>query len=109
MEGLRRGSQVLQGNSYSFQIVALPISASSVPSNTISSRSRPTDPKAPYVFTSSSGSKEVFILCRAERRFVTGPRLIIFTEAATTETAIRWAGDSTGDAAARSALATIRE
>ena len=35
-------------------------------------RSLPTEPNAPYVFTSSNGSKLVFMACSSESRFFTG-------------------------------------
>ncbi len=41
---------------YSFHFVSPVMTGSSVPSKMISSRSRPTVPNAPYVFTRSSGS-----------------------------------------------------
>src|SRR4029077_14484947 len=52
-----------------------PTSAASVPSTITSSRTRLTDPKAAYVFTSRNGSKDAFIAWFGLRRFRTGNQL----------------------------------
>src|SRR5205814_1234039 len=84
-------------NSYSRQLVAAVSAASSVPAMMISYRSRVMLPNAPYVFTRCSGSKLAFIICRDDRRFVTGAMLSNPTRTATTYVAMRYAG---GDDAA---------
>src|SRR6185295_19274478 len=72
IHGRRSGFPGLHGNSYGLHCVSSPSTVSVVPSKTISSRTRPTDPKAPYVFTNDSRSKAPFIVCRDDRRFRTG-------------------------------------
>src|SRR4029453_5287863 len=62
--GRGSGSPGLAWNSYSFHLVSLVMTESSVPSKMISSRSRPTVPNAPYVFTRSNGSNDVFMFCQ---------------------------------------------
>ena len=49
-------------------------------------------PKAPYVFTRCSGSKLAFIICRGDSMFITGPMLSSATPAATTYSAMWYAG-----------------
>ena len=109
--GRRSGSPGLHRNSYAFQAACSSGTASVVPSKTISLRSRPTVPNAPYVLTRSNGLNDVFITWSVENMLLTGARLRPATSAHSPQTTTRCArgGGSAGPAAKRAPSMRRRE
>ena len=87
--------ELLRSIRHHFGITAFGVSAS-VPSRTISNRSRVMVPNAPYVFTRCSGSKLAFIDWRGDSMFTAGAMLRTATTAATTNVVNLSAGGASG-------------
>src|SRR5436190_16075592 len=91
---------------YGFQLDLSLVSSSIVPSKTRFKRSFPTLPNAPYVFTRSNGSKEVFMICPGDRMFAIGRKLKNAMTAVTTQAVVNIGFDGRARVAASSALRT---